>query len=71
MDITLNRNIAIRRISKMEKKLEIIYYELVKMEKRLSDKAEDILRARDEIADSLNRFEILQKQLLEKLEGEE
>lgn len=49
-------------------KLEIIYYEMVQMEQRLTEKAEIILRARDEITSSLNRFEILQKELIKKME---
>lgn len=52
----------------MEKKMEIIYYEMLKMEKRLTEKGEAILKARDEISAALNRFEILQRELLKKLE---
>lgn len=52
----------------MDKKLEVVYYEMVKMEKRLTEKAEVILRARDDVNASLERFEILQKELIEKLE---
>lgn len=48
-------------------KVEILYYEMVKMEKRLEEKAEIILRARDEIDTSLKRFEILQRELIELL----
>lgn len=51
-----------------DKKLEVVYYEMVKMEKRLTEKAEVILKARDEVNISLNRFEILQKELIKKLE---
>jgi len=52
----------------MEKKLEIVYYEMVKMEKRLTEKADIILKARDDIDTSLKKFEILQRSILEKLE---
>lgn len=48
-------------------KVEILYYEMVKMEKRLEEKAEIILRARDEIDTSLKRFEILQRELIDLL----
>ena len=50
-----------------DRKLELIYYQLAEMEQRLTEKAEVILKARDEINDSLNRFERLQKQLMAKL----
>lgn len=49
-------------------KLEIIYYEMVKMEKRLTEKAEVVLKVRDDVNSALNRFEILQKELIEKLD---
>ena len=49
-------------------KLEIIYYELLKMEQRITEKSEIILSARDEITGALNRFEIIQKELLKKME---
>jgi len=51
-----------------DKKIEIVYYELVKMEQRLTEKAKVILEARDEINDSLSRFEILIKELNDKIE---
>ena len=54
----------------MDKKLEVVYYELVKMEKRLEEKARIVLEARSEINAALQRFEILQKELLQKLEKE-
>jgi hypothetical protein len=49
-------------------KLEIIYYEMVQMEKRLTEKAQIVLSARDEITSALNRFEILQKELISELQ---
>ena len=52
----------------MEKKLEIIYYELVKMEKRLSEKSEAVMKARDEITSALQKFEILQREVLAEFE---
>ncbi len=52
----------------MEKKMEIIYYEMVKMEKRLTEKAEVVLKARDEITAALQRFEILQREMISKME---
>lgn len=54
----------------MDKKLEVVYYELVKMEKRLEEKARIVLEAGSEINAALQRFEILQKELLQKLEKE-
>lgn len=50
-----------------DKKLEVIYYEMVKMEQRLTEKAEVILKARDEVSSALGRFEILAKELLAKM----
>lgn len=50
-------------------KMELVYYKLAEMEKRLTEKAEVILKARDEINTSLNRFEILAKDLMEKIEN--
>ncbi len=52
----------------MVDKLEVIYYELVKMEDRITQKADAVLKARDEIEKFLTKFEILQKELLEKME---
>jgi len=52
----------------MVDKLEVIYYELIKMEDRVTQKAEAVLKAREDIEKFLNRFEILQKELLKKLE---
>jgi hypothetical protein len=52
-----------------DKKMEIVYYKLVEMEQRLTEKAEVILRARDEINTSLNRFELLVKDLIGKIEN--
>jgi len=51
-----------------DKKMEVIFYEMVKMEQRLTEKAEVVLKARDEITTALNRFEILAKELLAKIE---
>ncbi|MDQ7083898.1 MAG: hypothetical protein Q9M36_02765 [Sulfurovum sp.] len=51
-----------------DKKMEIVYYQLVEMEDRLTKKAEVILEARDEINTSLARFEILAKKLLSQME---
>jgi len=53
----------------MDKKLEVVYYEMLKMEKRLEEKARVVLEARNEINSALQRFEILQKELLTKLEN--
>jgi len=53
----------------MDKKLEVVYYEMLKMEKRLEEKARVVLEARNEINSALQRFEILQKELLVKLEN--
>ena len=52
----------------MEKKLEVVYYEMINMEKRLTEKTEVIFRAREEINTALGRFEILQKELIQKME---
>ncbi len=52
-----------------DKKMELIYYKLCEMEDRLTQKAEVILKARDEINEGLNRFEILQKELILKLDS--
>lgn len=54
----------------MEQKLEVIYYELVKMEKRLDEKAQEILDARDETTKALKEFKALQKQLIDALNNQ-
>ena len=51
-----------------DKKREQIYYQLVAMEKRLTEKAEVILKARDKVNEGLARFEILVKELNDKIE---
>ena len=48
---------------------EIIYYELVKMEKRITEKADLILKAEKSIDEKLAKFEILFSRLLQKIEG--
>jgi len=40
---------------------EVIYYELLKMEKRITEKADAVLAARDEIEQFVTRFELLVK----------
>ena len=50
-------------------KEEIIYYELIKMEKRITEKTEAVFRARDEIEKMLNRIEIIHKELIDKIES--
>ncbi|MCV6607030.1 MAG: hypothetical protein OIF32_02365 [Campylobacterales bacterium] len=50
-------------------KLEVIYYEMIKMEERITEKAQTILEARDAVESTLARFEILSESLIEKLEG--
>jgi len=52
-----------------DKKMEIVYYQLVEMEQRITEKAEVILKARDDVNSSLARFEILIKELLKKMDG--
>jgi len=52
----------------MVDKLEVIYYELVKMEDRITKKADAVLQAREEVEAALRRFEVLQKELIKKLE---
>ena len=49
-------------------KVEVVYYELLKMEKRITQKAEAVLEARDDVEAALRRFEALQKELIRKLE---
>jgi len=48
-------------------KLEVIYYELVKMEQRLDEKVSILLKTEDSIKSALEKFEILQKDLLNHL----
>lgn len=52
----------------MVDKFEVVYYELVKLEDRITKKAEAVLKARDDVERFLQRFEILQKELLKKME---
>jgi len=52
----------------MVDKLEVVYYEMVKMEDRITKKAEAILEARDAVEAALRRFEALQKELMRKME---
>ena len=52
----------------MVDKVEVVYYELLKMEKRVTEKAQAVLDARDEVEAALRRFEALQKELIRKLE---
>ncbi len=52
----------------MVDKLEVIYYEMVKMEDRITQKADAVLKARAEIEEFCKKFEILQKELLKKME---
>ena len=52
----------------MVDKVEVVYYELLKMEKRVTEKAQVVLDARDEVEAALRRFEALQKELIKKLE---
>ena len=47
---------------------EIIYYELVKMENRITEKADLILKAEKSIDEKLAKFEILFQRLVEKIE---
>jgi len=49
-------------------KLEVIYYEMIKMEQRLTEKAQAVLEARESVEKALQRFELLQKELIQKLE---
>jgi len=49
-------------------KLEVIYYEMIKMEQRLTKKGQAVLEARDAVEKALQRFELLQKELIQKLE---
>lgn len=52
-------------------KLEIVYYEIAKLEQSITEKAKRIIEAEDKISSALNRFEILQKELLQKMESKE
>ena len=45
--------------------MEVIYYEMVKMEDRLTQKAELILKAESKIEELLQKVELLQKQLID------
>jgi len=47
---------------------EVIYYELVKMEERITEKAEQVLKAHADIKDFISKFEILANELIKKLE---
>lgn len=47
---------------------EIIYYELLQMEKRITEKAEQVLKAQDEIKEFSSKFEILASELIKKME---
>jgi len=48
----------------MADKLEVIYYELVKLEDRITKKAEAVLQAREDVEVALRRFESLQRELM-------
>jgi len=50
-------------------KEEIIYYELLKMEERITQKADLILQAKDEIEEILRKMQILVNQFSEKKDG--
>jgi len=50
-------------------KIEIIYYELAKMEASITEKAKLVFEAEEKISKALNRFEILQKELIGKMEN--
>lgn len=50
-------------------KMEIIYYELKKMEKVVSEKAQILLDAENKISENLVKFEALQKELIKKMEN--
>ncbi len=47
---------------------EVIYYELLQMEKRITEKAEQVLKAQDEIKEFSSKFEILANELIKKME---
>jgi hypothetical protein len=47
---------------------EVIYYELVKMEERITEKAEQVLKAHADIKEFMTKFEILANELLKKME---
>ncbi len=51
----------------MVDKLEVIYYELIKMEDRITKKAEAVLQAREDVEKMLQKFEVLQRELIEEL----
>ena len=48
-----------------EHKMEVIYYEMVKMEDRLTQKADLILKAESKVEELLQKVELLQKQLID------
>ena len=48
-------------------KEEIIYYELLKMEKRITEKADLILKAEKSIDEKLSKFEILFNDLIDEI----
>lgn len=48
---------------------EIVYYELIKMEERITEKADLILKAEKSIDEKLAKFEILFDKLLQKIES--
>ena len=50
-------------------KILILYYEMVQMQKILAEEAELILKSKTEITSALNRFEILQRELILKLDS--
>jgi len=47
---------------------EVVYYELVKMEERITEKAEQVLKAHADVKEFMTKFEILAGELLQKLE---
>ena len=47
---------------------EVIYYELLQMEKRITEKAEQVLKAQGEIKEFSSKFEILANELIKKME---
>ena len=48
---------------------EVIYYELLKMEKRITEKADLVLKARDEIEQMLQEIRVLLKDIKENAKG--
>ena len=47
---------------------EVIYYELLQMEKRITEKAEQVLKAQSDIKEFSSKFEILANELIKKME---